>query len=391
MSVYKNRDGRSPYWHFDFQIRGHRFHGSTKCTTRREAEAVERAEREKAKALVAQLAAAKTSLRIDDVAERYWQEVGQHHAGADGTEHRLALLIEFFGKDKLLTEITGDDVAAFVAWRRGHRARKVNTAETFISPHTVNRTTEQLRTLFARAKLWGVRFEHEPRWTKHFLAVPAERVRELSDDEAARLEAATRDDYAPFFAFARASGLRLNECFLRWSEVNFGTRQIVKFGKGGRLVPVSISSEIRDILWPLQGHHPEFVFTYVCQRRGAGPHAGRIKGQRYPLTYQGVQTYWERVRKRAGVVGFRFHDYRHDFATKALRLTGNLKTVQKMLNHRDIKTTLRYAHVLDSDVAEAMERLRNWLSIWKPTFCAPVAASPESWSRAAVRLLADNP
>ena len=123
MSVYKNRDGRSPYWHFDFQIKGYRFHGSTKQTTRREAEAVERQEREKAKALVKQLAAAQSSLRLDDVAERYWNEVGQHLAGADTTEHRLALLIEFLGKDKIITEITDDDVTKLVAWRRGHRAR----------------------------------------------------------------------------------------------------------------------------------------------------------------------------------------------------------------------------------------------------------------------------
>ena len=40
-----------------------------------------------------------------------------------------------------------------------------------------------------------------------------------------------------------------------------------------------------------------------------------------------------------------------------LRETGNLKLVQKALNHRDIKSTLRYAHVLDSDVAEAVEAL----------------------------------
>jgi hypothetical protein len=119
MSVY--RTPRSPYWHFDFQWRGNRFHGSTKRTTRREAEAVERSEREKAKPLVAQLAAAKTSLRLNDVADRWFTEVGQHHAGAVGSEHRLALLIDFLGKDKLLTEITGDDVAKLVAWRRGHR------------------------------------------------------------------------------------------------------------------------------------------------------------------------------------------------------------------------------------------------------------------------------
>ena len=91
MSVYKS--ARSPYWHFDFQWRGHRFHGTTKCTTRREAEKVEAAERDKAKRLVAQLAAAKTSLKLDDVADRWWSEVGQHHAGANNTEHELALLI----------------------------------------------------------------------------------------------------------------------------------------------------------------------------------------------------------------------------------------------------------------------------------------------------------
>jgi integrase len=352
LSLYKPKDGRSPYWHFDFQVRGHRFHGSTKCTTRREAEKVEAAEREKAKRLVAQLAAAKTSLRLDDVAERYWQEVGQHHVGADGTEHQLALVVEFFGKDMLLTDITGDGVARFVAWRRGHRRKDGE----LISPHTVNRTTKQLRTLFARAKLWNVRFEHEPKWVKYFLDVTPERVRELSDDEADRLEAVTRDDYAPFFAFARESGLRLNECLLRWSEVDFSARQIRKTGKGGQPVTKPITPTIREILWPLQGHHPEFVFTYVCQRHGAGPHAGRIKGQRYPLTYQGVLTYWERLRKRAGVTGFRFHDFRHDFATKLLRESRDVRLVQKALNHRDINTTLRYAHVLDSDVAEAMER-----------------------------------
>jgi integrase len=80
-----------------------------------------------------------------------------------------------------------------------------------------------------------------------------------------------------------------------------------------------------------------------------------MKGQRYPLTYGGVQTYWRRLRRRSGVVGFRFHDYRHDLATKILRETGNLKLVQRALNHSDIKSTLRYAHVLDSEVAEAME------------------------------------
>jgi hypothetical protein len=115
---------RSRYFYFDFVIRGHRFHGSTRCTVRREAEKVETAEREKAKLLVGQIESARTSLRLDDIAGRYWAEVGQHHRGAAYTEHKLGLLVEFFGKDRLLTDISDDDVAKLVAWRRGHRARK---------------------------------------------------------------------------------------------------------------------------------------------------------------------------------------------------------------------------------------------------------------------------
>ena len=268
---------------------------------------------------------ANTSLRLDDVADRHWIEKGQHHAGADNTSRQLAFLIDHLGKDMLLTEITGSDIAKLVAWRRGHRRQDGS----FISPFTVNDTTEQLKKLFTRAKAWGVRFDHEPVWSDHWLDEPQERVRELREDEAERLEAATRDDLAPFFDFAKPSGLRLRECLLRWSEVDWSTGQISKPGKGGKLVTVSITPTIRAILWPLRGHHQEFVFTYEAQRTCDG----RVQGRRYPLTYSGIKIAWRRLRKRAGVTGFRFHDYRHDLASKLLRQTGNLKLVQRALNH----------------------------------------------------------
>jgi integrase len=261
-------------------------------------------------------------------------------------------VIEYLGKDKLLTEITDDDVIKLVAWRRGHRRQD----GALISPFTVNDTTEQLKKLFTRAKLWGVVFAREPQWKRHWLDEPQERVRELVGDEGERLAAATREDYTPFFAFARASGLRLNECVtLRWSEVDWGTRQIRKPGKGGKLVTARITSTVREILWPLQGHHSEFVFTYIAERT----RDGRVQGERYPLTYSGAKIEWRRLRKRAGVTGFRFHDFRHDLGSKVLRETGNLKLVQRVLNHADLKTTARYAHVLDDEVAEALERVQS--------------------------------
>ena len=162
-----------------------------------------------------------------------------------------------------MPEITSDDVAKLVAWRRGHRIRGA-----LISPFTVNATTKQLRKLFIRAKLWGVRFHQEPRWRDHVLKEPQERVRELAEHEAERLEAVTRDDLAPFFAFARASGLRLKECLLRWSEVNFPGRQIRKVGKGGKMVTVPITATIRGILWPLQV--PPSRFRLYVRRRSHG-------------------------------------------------------------------------------------------------------------------------
>src|SRR5262245_26346352 len=311
MSVYKYKT--SPFWQFDFELDGHRFHGSTKTRTKREAEAIERAQRAKAKERVAQIRAARSSLRLDDISGRYWEEVGKHHAGADNTWRQIQKLIEHFGPDKFITDVTDDDVTKLVAWRRGHHVMYGKRQGPLISAFTVNDLTEQLKKLFTRAKLWGVRFDHEPQWKKHWLDEPAERVRELRDDEAEFLEEAGRDDYAPFFAFAKASGMRLNECVtLSWSEVDWGARQITKHGEGGKLVAVPITDEIRRILWPLRGDHPERVFTYVAERT----RAGRVAGERYPLTHSGTKTRWRRQRKAAKVVGFRFHDYRHNVGTK---------------------------------------------------------------------------
>jgi integrase len=346
MSVYRAKD--SPFFQYDFQLRGHRFHGTTKQTSKREAEKAERVERERARKYLEQASADSLRLDLDSVAGRYWNEVGQYHAGADNTWRQLEMLLDHLGRHKLLTEITGNDISKLVAWRRQHRRKDGSP----ISPYTINDLTEQLRKLFTRAKAWGVRFDHEPVWRDHWLDEPQERVRELHDDESERLDAEVRGDLAPFFAFAKASGMRRRECLsLRWFEVDWTENQITKAGKGGRRVALPITSEIGEILRPLRGHHPEFVFTYQAQRT----RDGRVQGKRYPLALEGIKTAWRRLRKRAGVTGFRFHDFRHNFGTKLLRETGNLKLVQRALNHADIATTTRYAHVLDSEIAEAME------------------------------------
>lgn len=363
MSVYRPQASR--YYQYDFEYGGRRFHGSTERTNRREAEQVEAARRDIAKKAAARSLEDISDITINEASARYWNEVGQYHSGADDTFRDLGRLVDHFGKETRLADIADGDVAKMVAWRRRHRVcrggQPPKPDAPLISPTTVNRsTTEVLKKLFTRAKdAWGAGFDREPKWRTHMLDEPDERVRELIGDEGDRLYDAVRDDYAPFLEFAHLSGMRRRECLLRWEQVDWVAGRVRRSGKGGGLVTTPITSEIRAILWPLRGHHPTFVFTYVAQRT-RGRH---IKGLRYPITYSGCKTAWRRARAAAGVVDFRFHDLRHDMGTKLLRKTGNLKLVQRALNHKNIKTTTRYAHVLDEEVAAAMETLSESRSL----------------------------
>lgn len=169
------------------------------------------------------------------------------------------------------------------------------------------------------------------------------------------MDANVRDDYAPWLEFARMTGRRRAETLIRWPEVNWETNQIISTGKNGERVITQITQPLRALLEPLIGHDPDWVFTYVAQKT----QKGRVRGKRYPITYDGTKTEWRRTRDRAKIVDLRFHDLRHDFGSKVLRQTGNLKLVQKAMNHADIKTTMRYVHVLDEEISDALEIMHS--------------------------------
>lgn len=69
------------------------------------------------------MARSRTSLLIDDVAARFWEQSGQHDAEPGATSKNLARLIEYFGKQKPLTDIDHIEARKMVAWRRGHRIK----------------------------------------------------------------------------------------------------------------------------------------------------------------------------------------------------------------------------------------------------------------------------
>ena len=343
MAVYK----RGAVYHYEFEYRGHRFRGSTGCTSERESRSFERQRRQEAeKEAERRQALGRAPLSWGLAATRYWQEAGQHHRRTEGVLWSLAWLSRELGDGTRLSDINGGVGARLIAKRRGEG----------VSNATVNRTvSEALRRVLNRAKLWG---EHLPpiEWRKHMLPEPRERVRELRAEEEAALFASLRPDYHPIVRFALLTGCRLAECVgLTWADVDWGGRVIWISGKGGKRASIPMPPTVRGLLWPLQGQHPTADFTYAAEK---GSRDVR-KGSRQPVTYEGLKTHWRRAKASAGVADYRFHDNRHTAATRVLRASGNLHIVKRMLRHEDIATTVKYAHASTTTCSRQWRRQRS--------------------------------
>lgn len=373
MSIYK--DPTSKFLRCQVYVAGRKYSKSTGSKNRREAEAFERSFKAEIIAGLAAEDSTATSLAIGNVAARYMLDVGDHHAGADNTARLVALIVEYLGDTTALNEITHESMRELIRWRREH---KVGTGELArpISAHTINDTVEQVKKLFTYAKAGGAKFPDEPKWSELWLEEAKRPPRELSNEESDRLEAAImrqRPDYWPLFEFARATAKRKTECMtLEWSMVHWDRGEIelkTKGVAGGKASVIEISPAIREILWPLQGDHPERVFTFVAERTIDKVIKGHrhvfVKGERYPITRDGLRRVWDGIRAEAGLlVGsdrFRFHDLRHDTAKKALRAIGTadgFPIVQKMLDHADVATTLNIYGAQDrSAVTTVVEKL----------------------------------
>ena len=346
MSIYKPKN--SPNFQFDFQIRGRRFHGSTGTASKAEARQIEARERTRAVAIGAHRE--RQPMTLDTAAGRYFLEVAQHQPSSATTDYQLENLIERLGAQVMLADITDNEIAEYVRRRRAE-----------VSNASVNRETQLLKRVFRRAdKVWKVDIGDMPNWREHMVTEPAGRVRELTDDEEARLFEELREDFHPLIEFALMTGVRRrNAITLTWSQVDYGTEQItfrIKSKRpGGDVHIVPITSTLLALLARLRAHHPIYVFTYVCKRsRGM-----RRMGERYPFSQSGWRREWQRALDAAGIEDFRFHDLRHTAATRMLRATGNLKVTQQYLGHADIASTARYAHATTADVRDAMERVES--------------------------------
>lgn len=72
----------------------------------------------------------------------------------------------------------------------------------------------------------------------------------------------------------------------------------------------------------------------------------------------GRNTKWfKKAVTKSGVKNFRFHDLRHTFGSRLVMAGVDLRTVQVLLGHKSIETTMRYAHLSAAHTQEAVQRL----------------------------------
>jgi integrase len=335
------RHKNSPNWQYDFQIGGRRFSGSCGTADYQEAKAVEAAAR------VAARAAPQTPPGIFTLSQAlgtYCQNIAQHQPSWRTTQGQARALLAGIPPATRLDQITDAMILAHVARRRATVANGTVNRELQLLGRAIRHMADFHGATVAPLKLKAAEVPE-----------PRERIRELSADEQTRLLAKLRPDLHPFVLFALMTGARrASICGLKWSDVDLATQRIRFRIKGGGTQSFPINAELRALLSSLpRADTPAdraYVLTYVDeqtgQRRRINPNGGGIHGD------------FHKAVVAAGIEDFRFHDLRHTFATRLLRQTGNLKLVSRLLGHTSVETTTRYAHVLDADLAQAMDGFR---------------------------------
>jgi len=167
-------------------------------------------------------------------------------------------------------------------------------------------------------------------------------LRFLSEDEIECLLAVCTGNMAylnDIIICAINTGMRKMEILtLRWDQIKNG--QIYVIGKGEKPREIPVSDDARALFKDIrrrEGLRSKYVFTYQGK-----PIADNVKNG------------FKSALKKADIKNFRFHDLRHTFASHFVMRGGDLKTLQEILDHADIKTTMRYAHLSKQHKANAI-------------------------------------
>jgi integron integrase len=204
----------------------------------------------------------------------------------------------------------------------------------------------------------------------------------LTQAEARRLISFIEGKHALMAKLLYGSGLRLMECIrLRIKDVDFGQNLIfIRGGKGGKdrttILPQNLRDDLLSQIEDVKSlHHQDLVagfgevyipevlarkyrnaaretgwqWVFPARKRSRDPRSG--KEMRHHVLESGLQKAVKRAAQQAGIdkkVGC--HTLRHSFATHMLENGVNIRVLQDLLGHADVKTTEIYTHVMARDI-----------------------------------------
>ena len=201
----------------------------------------------------------------------------------------------------------------------------------------------------------------------------------LTVPEVSALLAAVQGDVEPLLArLLYGTGMRLMEGLsLRIKDVDFARNVIVvREGKNAKdrvvMLPQSLKADLRqqlrcayaqwqtdrenarsgvemphalDVKYPRAGLSWSWFWLFPSARESTDPRSGVIR--RHHLFEQRLQRAMKPAAIRAGIhKPVSVHTLRHSFATHLLQAGTDIRTVQELLGHSDVSTTMIYTHVL---------------------------------------------
>lgn len=363
VSVYKPQN--SPYFHYDFVRKGRRFHGSTGVETRRKAEEVERKVRTEAALGILDHGEPMT---LDEASGRWWTEVGQHKASARILFYRLGIVVRLLGPSTRLCDLSTLTTSIAIERRRGEtytrggirvaeprgRRWKPLPAKTrTLANATVNSDiVKRLRAITNRArKVWQVQGLQEIDWSRLLLQEPEPEIIHFSDP----YQQAWVDACGPTERFALLLLLRYG---VRFGELFFPPAAFLPSTPKGPGLALNKRKK-GSMFLPLTDTDARMIAARVGRAEAAGLDSIWIEqdeaGELVTVSKAAMQSRLRAAADRAGVDHRRLiHSIRHHVGTDVLNETGDLRLVQRMLGHADIKSTLVYAHVLDEGLRDVI-------------------------------------
>ncbi len=246
--------------------------------------------------------------------------------------------------DRLLRDIAGGKTAVDAKTEKKRGRARVTGGQ-----GTATRTIGLLGGICSYAVSKGYCIVNPVRGVQRYRDNKQERF--MSPDELGRLgaalmkaEADEKDLYAiTAIRFLILSGCRKSEVLtLKWAHVdqNHACLRLPTSKTGKKVVPLGAAALALLGKLPQVNKNP-----YVFPGRVAGKH------------YVGLPRFFQKIREIAKLPDVRLHDLRHSFASAGASGGLGLPLIGALLGHKDTKTTARYAHLADTPVKAAADRI----------------------------------